>query len=132
MRFSVFDALGLFAISIIGVFDIIGIFGDELRPALRQSLVCGMFHRPLGSLAEPPYADDDGRNNDHGRNNRNNHIRIHDSSLKSATDTLLSTITRLDRSPTPPYPLSITPPTPYPTCPIHQKRTTMASQTTRA
>ena len=68
-----------------------------------------MFHRPLGSLAEPPYADDDGRNNDHGRNNRNNHIRIHDSSLKSATDTLLSTTTRLDRSPTPPYPLSITP-----------------------
>ena len=87
MRFSVFDALGLFAISITGVFGIIGIFGDELRPALRQSLVCGMFHRTLGSLAEPPYADDDGRNNDHGRNNRNNHIRIHDSSLKSATDT---------------------------------------------
>ena len=71
----------------IGIAGVLGVFGGELH-SLCHGLVGGPFHGPFRSLAEPPCANDDGRDDDHGHNNRNNHIRIHGSSLKSATDTL--------------------------------------------
>ena len=71
----------------IGIAGVLGVFGGELH-SLCHGLVGGPFHGPFRSLAEPPCANDDGRDDDNGHNNRNNHIRIHGSSLKSATDTL--------------------------------------------
>ncbi len=48
----------------------------------------GLIDGVLAGLTEPPTANHQNcRDNDNG-DNRNNHIRIHDSSLKSATDTL--------------------------------------------
>ena len=53
----------------------------------RFRILSGLVDGVLAGLTEPPTANHQNCRDDGDGDNRNNHIRIHDSSLKSATDT---------------------------------------------
>lgn len=62
-------------------------FRGKTGVSLGFRILRGLIDGVLAGLTEPPTANHQNcRDNDNG-DNRNNHIRIHDSSLKSATDT---------------------------------------------
>lgn len=62
-------------------------FRSKTGVSLGFRILRGLIDGVLAGLTEPPTANHQNCRDDGNGDNRNNHIRIHDSSLKSATDT---------------------------------------------
>ena len=62
-------------------------FRSKTGISSRFRILSGLVDGVLAGLTEPPTTNHQNCRNNDNSDNRNNHIRIHDSSLKSATDT---------------------------------------------